>query len=175
MRLNVITYTGKLILIAAVIPVIAGLTGCVPPGARNRDRYIRSYDYRKDPGLSEERKRIVDTAMSYIGTPYRSGGSSPRGFDCSGFAMFVYRRHGMRIDRTVTGQYRKGRQIDIRSARAGDLVFFDISGGRVSHVGIYIGGGEFVHAPSSGKTVRVDEISNPYWNERYFGAARYIR
>ena len=175
MSLKGITYYEKLILIAVLGALIAGLNGCVPPGARNRDRYIRSYDYRKDTGLSEGRKRLVDTAMSYIGTPYRSGGSSPRGFDCSGFAMFVYRRHGMRIDRTVSGQYQNGRQIDIRSAKAGDLVFFDITGGRVSHVGIYIGGGEFVHAPSSGKTVRVDEISNPYWHERYFGAARYIR
>lgn len=89
--------------------------------------------------------------------------------------MYVYKKHGLRIDRTVTRQYQKGRQTDLRSARAGDLVFFDIAGGRVSHVGIYIGGGEFVHAPSSGKTVRVDEISNPYWHERYFGTARYIR
>jgi peptidoglycan endopeptidase LytE len=149
---------------------------CVPPGLYTKSGVRgEQYDYRTDRNLSERRRRIVDTAMTYIGVPYSRGGSSPRGFDCSGFSSYVYKKNGIRLERTARGQFQRGERIQLRNARAGDLVFFDISGGNISHVGIYIGGGEFVHAPSSGKTVRTDAINEPYWKTRYYGIVRYMR
>lgn len=122
------------------------------------------------------RKDILNTAESFLGLPYRWGGSSPdKGFDCSGLTMAVYELNGLRLPRSSWTQYDAGRPIDRDELKKGDLVFFATSRPRrVSHVGLYAGENRFIHAPGKGKKIRFDELSNPYYDVRYMGARRYI-
>jgi cell wall-associated NlpC family hydrolase len=123
-----------------------------------------------------ERAGIVRTAERYIGAPYRHGGATPRGFDCSGYVMYVYKQNGILLPRQVHRQYDAGRHISLGRAQPGDLVFFRISGRRnLSHVGIYMGGGRFIHAPRSGKRVTYANIDKPYWKKRYRGAVTFMK
>jgi hypothetical protein len=122
------------------------------------------------------RDELAKTANSFIGVPYQWGGVSPqRGFDCSGLTMAVYRLNGLSLPRTSGAQYKTGLSVKQDSLAKGDLVFFNISGkGPVSHVGIYVGGNTFIHAPGSGKRVRRDTLSNGYFKKRYRGARTYL-
>ncbi len=142
------------------------LVSCVPGGGYYRHgRY-----YNKG-----ERGRIVRTAQRYLGVRYQHGGATPRGFDCSGFVMYVYEKNGILLPRSVQSQFRAGHRIRIRQARPGDLVFFRTSRGRkLSHVGIYMGGRRFIHAPRSGKKVSYADMGKPYWKKRYMGTVRFI-
>lgn len=119
---------------------------------------------------------ISGAALSLRGVPYRNGGSDPSGFDCSGFVWYVFGQHGVYLPRTVSEQFVAGNQVDARDLRAGDLVFFDTmhNGARqlATHVGIVIGGDEFVHAPSSTGEVRVERLASSYWGPRFVGARR---
>lgn len=119
---------------------------------------------------------IANAAASYarqmVGKHYRYGGNDPsRGFDCSGLVQYSYRRAGLRVARNTALQRAASERISLSEVRKGDLLFFDQLGKKASHVAIYVGNGRFVHAPSSGKKVRVDALSNPYW-KRYFAGAR---
>jgi cell wall-associated NlpC family hydrolase len=120
---------------------------------------------------------VVIRALSLVGTPYRYGGDSPDGgFDCSGLVNYVYRDMlDLRLPRNSRELARwSGPRIDETRLVAADLVFFG-QGGNVSHVGIYVGGGRFVHAPSTGGTVRLDRLDGPYWRDHYSGAKRVLR
>ncbi|HPV42655.1 MAG TPA: C40 family peptidase [Spirochaetota bacterium] len=122
-----------------------------------------------------ERGRIVRTAQRYLGVQYRHGGASPRGFDCSGYVMYVYEKNGILLPRSVQRQYQAGRRVRFRQAKPGDLVFFRTSRGkRLSHVGIYMGGKRFIHAPRSGKKVSYADMGKPYWKKRFIGAVTFI-
>ncbi len=120
--------------------------------------------------------KLVRTASRFIGTPYRWGGTSARsGFDCSGLTMTVYRLNGLELPRSARAQFGAGTPVSRSAARQGDLVFFATGrGGRVSHVGIYTGGGEFIHAPGRGKTIRMASLDSAYFRARYKGARRYF-
>ena len=121
---------------------------------------------------------VAFRALGLVGTPYRSAGADPAiGFDCSGFVAYVYRDVlGMQLPRTTHAQYDFPARHAKRSALAtGDLVFFDTSGRGVSHVGIYVGEGRFVHAPNHGGRVRLDHMDDRYWHQRYLGARRVLR
>jgi cell wall-associated NlpC family hydrolase len=107
-----------------------------------------------------------------MGTPYRYSGSDPSGFDCSGFVQWVFARHGTAVPREVRDQYRVGKKIDDDEVKPGDLVFFETVAKGASHVGIAIGNGEFIHAPSSKGVVRVERLTSSYWAQRYVGARR---
>jgi len=125
--------------------------------------------------IVDKREAIVKSALSLIGTPYRFGGSDPRrGFDCCGFVMYVYRLNHITLPRTSGSQFLNGRYIDKKDAKKGDLLFWHIPKGRISHVGIYIGDGKFVHSPVPGKRVRVEYLDELYWRKYYFGAATYL-
>lgn len=125
--------------------------------------------------VSGLRAEIVRTAKSYIGTPYRWGGTTKRGFDCSGLTMVTYRVNGLNLPRVSRSQYRAGSFVSKSKMKAGDLVFFATGGGRrVSHVGVYIGSNRFIHAPSRGKKVRIDSMSNSYYKRTFVGARSYI-
>jgi cell wall-associated NlpC family hydrolase len=110
-------------------------------------------------------------ASKMVGKPYLYGGSTPSGFDCSGLVQYSYQRAGVSVPRTTRSQLKAGIPVSPQALREGDLVFFDQEGRKYSHVGIYIGDGRFVHAPSSGKTVRVDRLDKRYW-QKHFTAAR---
>ena len=122
------------------------------------------------------RRGIVQAAESFIGVPYRFGGASPEeGFDCSGLAMAVYRLNGFALPRTSRQQWSAGRPVNDADLDQADLVFFATSRrGEISHVGIYMGKGQFIHAPKSGKEIRIDSISNHYFKHRYMGARTYL-
>jgi cell wall-associated NlpC family hydrolase len=115
---------------------------------------------------------ISGTALSLRGSPYRNGGNDPRGFDCSGFIWYVFAQHGIRVPRTVSEQARAGSPVSPGAETAGDLVLFNIDSQGTSHVGLAIGGDEFVHAPSARGEVRVERLSSQYWASRYAGARR---
>jgi peptidoglycan endopeptidase LytE len=117
---------------------------------------------------------IAGTALLFRGVVYRNGGSDPSGFDCSGLVWYVFGQHGLRVPRTVDEQYRAGSPIDRGSVRAGDLVFFNTKGAGATHVGISIGGDEFVHAPNSTGEVRVERLRAAYWTDRFVGARRMM-
>lgn len=117
---------------------------------------------------------VAGTALSLRGAPYRNGGSDPAGFDCSGFVKFVFEQHGVAVPRTVTDQYYAGKQVGGPQLEPGDLVFFATVSPGASHVGIAIGGDEFVHAPSGAGSVRVERMSASYWATRFVGARRVL-
>ena len=115
---------------------------------------------------------LSGTALSLRGAPYRSGGEDPSGFDCSGFVQYVYEQHGLAMPREVREQFRVGKTVDRNRLEAGDLVFFSTVAPGASHVGIMIGGDQFIHAPSERGVVRVENLSSQYWASRFVGAKR---
>lgn len=115
---------------------------------------------------------LVRTALDFLGVPYRNGGSDPSGFDCSGFVQWVFGRHGLALPREVRDQYEVGQTVDLDQVREGDLLFFQTVARGASHVGIALGNGRFVHAPSSRGVVRVEPYTAAYWARRFVGARR---
>jgi cell wall-associated NlpC family hydrolase len=107
------------------------------------------------------------------GVPYRNGGADPSGFDCSGLVWYAFEQHGIQVPRTVAEQFDGGEKVKANHLEPGDLVFFETTGHKASHVGVFVGEGEFVHAPSARGEVRVERLASPYWSRRYVGARRY--
>jgi len=129
------------------------------------------------PADPERANAVLMRAISLVGTPYRYGGNTPEsGFDCSGLVNYVYRDMlDLRLPRTSRElAVVQGPRIAPERLAAADLVFFG-KGGSVSHVGIYVGEGRFVHAPSTGGTVRLDRLDGPYWRDHYTGARRVLQ
>ena len=114
------------------------------------------------------RTAVVTYAKRFIGTPYHWGGASPAGFDCSGFTSYVYARFGVSMAHYTRAQYAAFPKVARNRLRAGDLVFFNGLG----HMGIYIGKGRFIHAPSSGKRVQISKMNESWYAGRYDGAVR---
>ena len=127
-------------------------------------------------GKARFRNRLVKTAYSFLGLPYRWGGSSPgKGFDCSGLTMAVYQLNGIALPRSSYLQWRAGRPVTLKNIKKGDLVFFATSGWhRVSHVGIYVGNNRFIHAPGKGKRIKIDSLNNRYFRKHFVGARKYL-
>jgi cell wall-associated NlpC family hydrolase len=103
---------------------------------------------------------------------YWPGGTRPDGFDCSGFVQYLYRQQGISLPRTTQAQFTAGTSVSSRRILPGDLVFFRNSGRRISHVGISLGDGRFMHAPNVGSHVRIDRLEAPYWARRFAGVRR---
>ncbi|CRM46372.1 putative endopeptidase YafL precursor [Pseudomonas sp. 22 E 5] len=120
---------------------------------------------------------VIDRAHQLVGTRYKLGGTSvQQGFDCSSFLVYLFKTQAnIQLPRTTTAMHRSTATTIQRSAlKPGDAVFFKGNGrGPVSHVGLYIGEGKFIHSPRTGKTVRIDSLSNRYWNKYYTSAKRF--
>lgn len=141
------------------------------PGGRGPDRPPPTAEA-PAPGAASS---VVRDALSLRGAPYRDGGADPAGFDCSGFVQYVFGRHALLMPRTVERQAYEGRPVRLADMRPGDLVFFSTVAPGPSHVGIAIGGGEFVHAPSSPGVVRVERLDSGYWGQRVVSVRRVLR
>ncbi|MDR5902597.1 MULTISPECIES: C40 family peptidase [Halomonas] len=139
------------------------LTGCA-------GKQLAVEDPPPGEGLSIDRVLILAAAERTLGTPYRFGGNSPTGVDCSGLVQLAYQAAGLAVPRTADDQFRRLPKVD--RARPGDLLFFDTSGGgKASHVGIYRGNGQMIHAPGRGRRVETSPVEIAYWQERFLGAA----
>ena len=126
--------------------------------------------------VSDVRQRLAKTAQSYLGAPLKRGGASPEeGFDCTGYVFYVYQEAaGITLPRRSHDQVQMGAAISPINLQPGDLVYFKVEEIRSLHVGLYLGEGRFIHAPSSNGTVRIERLAAPYWSSRYVGARRVI-
>ena len=120
---------------------------------------------------------IVDYAKLYLGTPYAYGGNTPSGFDCSGYVQYVMSNFGITMPRSSTEQYSIGVKVDKSQLMPGDLVFFDYSpnSNQLSHVGIYVGDGNFIHSPVPGQAVKISPLNTGYFSYYYYGATRVLQ
>jgi peptidoglycan DL-endopeptidase CwlO len=121
------------------------------------------------PAVDRRGRRAVTIGLRYLGVPYRWGGASPAGFDCSGFVMYVYGRVGMALPHNGAMLWGKGRTVRRSELEPGDIVFFNGLG----HVGIFIGRGRFVHSPHAGDVVKISQLSESWYRTSYVGARRY--
>ena len=153
-------FAGTVVLVA----VCAQLLGC---GTLPRETAVATPVHGKSPATV-----AVQTVRRQIGVPYRYGGSTPRGFDCSGLVHYAYQRAGIKVPRTTGGLLRRAHRVPLSQLRPGDVLFFRIAPPKISHVGLYIGGGRFVHAPSSGKEVSYASLKNEYWKHHLVSAGR---
>jgi cell wall-associated NlpC family hydrolase len=118
---------------------------------------------------------VVRHALRVLGRPYTAGGSGPERFDCSGLVQYAYGLAGFSVPRTVTGQLEASEPVSRDAVAPGDLLFFRISGGKPSHVGIALGDGTFVHAPSERGEVRIESLESEYWTSRFYTARRVLK
>ena len=125
---------------------------------------------------SGTRQQIIDYAATLLGCKYVYGGTTPSGFDCSGYVKYVFSHFGVKLSRTSASQYSNSVRISKSELNVGDLVFFTQTRGssKVGHVGIYVGGGQFIHAASPGKGVRYDSLSDSYYSSHYIGSGRVL-
>jgi cell wall-associated NlpC family hydrolase len=121
--------------------------------------------------LSPNANSAVGLAKQYLGTKYQWGGSSPKGFDCSGFVQYVYGKQGVKLGRTTYDQIKQGTPVNKQQLQPGDVVFFSKSGD-VHHEGMYIGDNQFIHAPHTGDVVKISSLSDPYYSQQFAGGRR---
>lgn len=157
-----------------VVTLLAKESNWYKVSFQGKEGYMHS-DYLSSSGAVSNTKgqQIVETAKKYLGVPYVWGGSSPNGFDCSGFVQYIARECGFTIGRTVPQQWPYGTEVSKEDLLPGDIVFFAgtyTSG--LSHVGIYVGDGCFIHAPSSGDVVKITNMETAYYTSHYYGARR---
>ncbi|MCC2657817.1 MAG: NlpC/P60 family protein [Panacagrimonas sp.] len=130
--------------------------------------------YKPTPEGQAMRRGIVLDALGQIGRPYRYGGATPDGFDCSGLVQYVYGLQGLKLPRTAEDQHEQGNTIDLDDAEPGDLLFYRFGWFGIDHVAIYLGDGQAVHAPASGRQVIVAPVAQRWWMDRYVDAVRII-
>jgi cell wall-associated NlpC family hydrolase len=157
-------------LLAVVASLLMAACGTVPTTTSENSLPPES------PQITDKRNDITFFALGLIDTGYRFGGKNPEaGFDCSGMVAYVFREAaGIQVSGSAADIARRGREIDKQELRPGDLVFFNTLGRPFSHVGIYIGDGRFIHAPSTNGKVRIDRLSNKYWAKRFELARSYL-
>ena len=153
----------KIFNLIAIIVVLFSLSAC-----GSSPKYIT--------GNSTNKKVVIKTAKEMLGVKYRYGGSTPKkGFDCSGLVQYSHKAAGISLPRTTGQLYKAAKRISRRYLQAGDLVFFKTSLSRLaSHVGIYLGNNKFIHAPSSGKRVKISSMKEKYWRKRFTSAGRIL-
>lgn len=125
-----------------------------------------------EPAASPQGRSVLSLAERMVGAPYRFGGATEAGFDCSGLVFYVHRELGLSIARTARAQFESARAVDPDELQVGDLVFFRLGAAIVDHVGIYAGARRFIHAPRTGQSVRYDSLDEPYFSRSFAGARR---
>lgn len=158
----------SVVLIAIVASAAVGCSANPPAASGTQSRSESVVGPSQGSGIGD---RAATVALQQLGVPYLYGGSTPDGFDCSGLAHYSYARAGKNIPRTTAAQWANLSPVDNRQMRAGDLLFFSISG-KMSHVGLYLGDGRFVHAPSSGKVVVVESLGSDFYGKAFIRAGR---
>ena len=158
------TFPTRVSLRLSPLLLIAALAGCAGSPEVAETPATRASD--------ETARKAVAFAREMIGKPYRYAGETPAGFDCSGLVRYSYSRAGISMPRATPAQRSTTTLISVRSLRPGDLLFFDQEGKKASHVGIYLGDGRFVHAPSTGGRVRTDSLGADYWKKHFVEARR---
>lgn len=148
--------------------IIAGIAGLLFAGCASAPTK-RVSGYSASTG-----DKAADTALTMIGRPYKYTGDTPAGFDCSGLVRYSYLTAGMDLPHGTSALRNITRSVGLRSARKGDLLFFVQEGKKYSHVGIYVGSDQFVHAPSTGGRVRKDNLNDPYWKKHYLDTRRFL-
>ncbi|MGH8477941.1 MAG: C40 family peptidase [Methylococcales bacterium] len=152
-------------------PIRHGTDRFLPESIENNLNVTRPFQTTRNP----DRNRVMREAKAQIGKPYRFGGEFPEnGFDCSGLVSFTHRRAGIRVPRTSREQLSESNKVVLEKIQPGDLVFFKLNS-KVSHVGIYVGGRQFIHASSRGKKVKTDMLTLPYWVEHFVAAGHFYR
>ena len=116
--------------------------------------------------------RAARIALANQGVPYRYGGNTPSGFDCSGLVQYAYGKAGVLVPRTTREQHAATVTVDRRSLQSGDLLFFEVNG-KMSHVGIYLDNGRFVHAPRSGRTVEIESLDSEFYSQAFLRGGRF--
>ena len=155
------------ILLLALIP-LSLLGGCSSPRIATTVQFTTA-------NPASVHAEVVTIARELIGKPYHYGGESPKqGFDCSGLVYYSHLEAGIRLPRTSYGQYKATRPVSLSQLHPGDLVFFKLNRHKITHVGIYIGDHEFIHAPSSGKAVMIEQLNDPYWRRRFVRGGRTL-
>lgn len=150
--------------------MLAILAGCAGNPPRTDFSVLPREDGRS---VTPIQRGVVETARALLGAPYRFGGTTPEGFDCSGFVGYVFRRAvHLALPRETQDLVRAGRPVPVSELAPADLVYFKIEHQKPLHVGIYIGGGKFIHAPSARGRVNVQTLDRDYWRDRYLGARR---
>jgi cell wall-associated NlpC family hydrolase len=124
---------------------------------------------------TDTQNAIISTAKKYMGVPYVWGGTTTDGFDCSGFTQYVMQQNGISLPRTAAEQFAVGTPVDKENLQTGDLVFFTTYKPGASHVGIYMGDGNFINASSSAKKIAITALNQTYYVEHYIGARRYTK
>ncbi|EHQ87710.1 C40 family peptidase [Desulfosporosinus youngiae] len=151
--------------------VQAPVNQVIAKGPNNKPVTVASAVSRGSSGTSSS--GLVNRALSLQGTSYVFGGTSQKGFDCSGFTKYVYASSGISLPRTSYAQFASGSAVSKNNLQSGDLVFFSTYAKGASHVGIYIGGGRFVHASNPSSGVKTSSLSDSFYSSRYLGARRY--
>jgi cell wall-associated NlpC family hydrolase len=168
---------GLLALACALLSACGGSTH-VRAGGGSEAYGLGDEGYAEPTAISVRSNDVLMRAIGLVGTPYRYGGNTPdAGFDCSGLVGFVFRdAAGLALPRSTRELIDiPAREIKRGDLQPGDLVYFNPRGGRVSHIGIYVGEGRFVHAPSRGGTVRLDALGSEYWSRYFVGAKRVLQ
>jgi murein DD-endopeptidase len=173
--LNLVNMRANLLSFIALAVVMIAMGGCssepprrAAPAGDSSARQARSVPSSEGDAVGT---KAAKNALAMRGKPYRYGGYTPQGFDCSGLVHYSYSRAGADLPRNTNGLWARSRAISRSEIRPGDLLFFHQEGKSNSHVGLYVGDNRFVHAPSSGKQVSTASLADPYWRE-HFSAAR---
>ncbi len=125
------------------------------------------------PVANQRIQAVLNTAQKYLGAPYVFGGTTPHGFDCSGYVQYVFKQQGHQLPRLADQQYLSGKAVSYNNLKPGDLVFFSTYAKGASHNGIYLGAGKFIHASSS-RGVMISKLAETYWHAHYIGARRVV-